>query len=106
MPIVGALMAGGPSTSYRGGVQRWRAGFVAGGYLTRGPARRSISCRARRHYRSYRSQSACAQLSVADWAQLEYYADELEEVAVSTTTPEVGQTSGGDDDDWVRKLMW
>lgn len=43
------------------------------------------------------------QPSVADWAQLEYYADELEEVAEYYHT-EVGQPVYGDDDDWVRKL--
>ena len=43
------------------------------------------------------------QPSVADWVQLEYYAEELEEIADHYQV-EVGHPEFGDDDDWERKL--
>ncbi|MDD4867984.1 MAG: nitronate monooxygenase, partial [Mycobacterium sp.] len=43
------------------------------------------------------------QPSVADWVQLDYYAEELEEIAEHYQV-EVGRPEFGDDDDWERKL--
>lgn len=104
VPIVGAPMAGGPSTpalaaavSNAGGL-----GFVAGGYLSADRLADDIATRAATTG-PIGANLFVPQPSVADWAQLEYYADELEEVAEYYHT-EVGQPVYGDDDDWVRKL--
>ncbi|KAT67205.1 oxidoreductase [Mycobacterium tuberculosis TKK_04_0068] len=105
VPIVGAPMAGGPSTpalaaavSNAGGL-----GFVAGGYLSADRLADDIAAARAATTGPIGANLFVPQPSVADWAQLEYYADELEEVAEYYHT-EVGQPVYGDDDDWVRKL--
>lgn len=105
VPIVGAPMAGGPSTpalaaavSNAGGL-----GFVAGGYLSADRLADDIAAARAATTGPIGANLFVPQPSVADWAQLEYYADELEEVAEYYHT-EVGQPVYGDDDDWVRKF--
>lgn len=83
VPIVGAPMAGGPSTpalaaavSNAGGL-----GFVAGGYLSADRLADDIAAARAATTGPIGANLFVPQPSVADWAQLEYYADELEEVA-------------------------
>lgn len=103
-PIVGAPMAGGPGTpalaaavSNAGGL-----GFVAGGYLTAERFAEDIAAARAASTGPLGVNLFVPQPSVADWAQLEYYAEELEEAAEHYHV-EVGRPEFGDDD-WERKL--
>lgn len=105
VPIVGAPMAGGPGTpalaaavSNAGGL-----GFVAGGYLTAEQFADDIAAARAATTGPIGANLFVPQPSVADWLQLEYYAEELEEVAEYYRV-EVGHPVHGDDDDWQRKL--
>lgn len=105
VPIVGAPMAGGPGTpelaaavSNAGGL-----GFVPGGHQS--------AERFAEHFAAARAATTgplgvnlfVPQPSVADWMALDYYAEELEEIA-DYYQVEVGHPEYGDDDDWERKL--
>ncbi len=104
-PIVGAPMAGGPGTpalaaavSNAGGL-----GFVAGGYLSAEQLEGDIAAARAATTGPLGVNLFVPQPSVADWVQLDYYADELEDVADHYQV-EVGRPEYGDDDDWERKL--
>ncbi|WP_205877453.1 nitronate monooxygenase [Mycobacterium camsae] len=104
-PIVGAPMAGGPGTpalaaavSNAGGL-----GVVAGGYLTAEQFAEDIAAARKATTGPIGVNLFVPQPSVADWVQLEYYAEDLEEVADHYRV-EVGHPVHGDDDDWQRKL--
>jgi nitronate monooxygenase len=104
-PIVGAPMAGGPGTpelaaavSNAGGL-----GMVAGGYLTAEQFADDIAKARAATTGPVGVNLFVPQPSVADWVQLEYYAEDLEEVAEHYRV-EVGHPVHGDDDDWQRKL--
>ncbi|QNI06422.1 nitronate monooxygenase [Mycobacterium kubicae] len=105
VPIVGAPMSGGPGTpalaaavSNAGGL-----GFVAGGYLTADQFAEDIVAARAATTGPIGANLFVPQPSVADWVQLEYYAEELEEVAEHYRV-EVGRPVYGDDDEWERKL--
>jgi nitronate monooxygenase len=105
VPIVGAPMAGGPGSpalaaavSNAGGL-----GFVAGGYLSAERFADNISAARAATTGPLGVNLFVPQPSVADWVALEYYAEELEEVAEHYQV-EVGHPEFGDDDDWERKL--
>lgn len=104
-PIVGAPMAGGPGTpalaaavSNAGGL-----GFVAGGHVSADQLAADIAAARAATTGPIGVNLLVPQPSVADWVQLEYYAEELEEVAEHYHV-EVGRPTHGDDDDWERKL--
>jgi nitronate monooxygenase len=104
-PIVGAPMAGGPGTpelaaavSNAGGL-----GMVAGGYLTAEQFADDIAKARAATTGPIGVNLFVPQPSVADWVQLEYYAEDLVEVADHYRV-EVGRPVHGDDDDWQRKL--
>lgn len=104
-PIVGAPMAGGPGTpalaaavSNAGGL-----GMVAGGYLTAEQFANDIAAARKATTGPLGVNLFVPQPSVADWVQLEYYAEDLEEVADHYRV-EVGHPMHGDDDDWQRKI--
>ncbi|BCO36865.1 2-nitropropane dioxygenase [Mycobacterium heckeshornense] len=105
VPVVGAPMAGGPGTpalaaavTNAGGL-----GFVAGGYLT--PERLADDIAAARAATTgpIGVNLFVPQPSVADYVQLDRYAEELDEIAEHYDV-EVGQPRFGDDDGWQRKL--
>ncbi|WP_421840828.1 nitronate monooxygenase [Mycobacterium sp.] len=105
VPIVGAPMAGGPGTpalaaavSNAGGL-----GFVAGGYLRAERLADDIAAARAATTGPIGVNLFVPQPSVADWGQLECYAEELDEIAEHYRV-EVGQPEYGDDDDWKRKL--
>jgi nitronate monooxygenase len=105
VPIVGAPMAGGPGSpalaaavSNAGGL-----GFIAAGYLSADRFADDIAAARAATTGPLGVNLLVPQPSVADWAQLDYYADELEEVADHYRV-EVGYPQFGDDDDWERKL--
>jgi len=105
VPIVGAPMAGGPGTpalaaavSNAGGL-----GFVAGGYISAEQFAADIVAARSATTGPIGANLFVPQPSVADWVQLEYYAEELEEVAEFYHT-EVGHPVHGDNDEWERKL--
>lgn len=105
VPIVGAPMAGGPGTpqlaaavTNAGGL-----GFVAGGYVRAEQLADDIAAARAATTGPIGANLFVPQPSVADWLQLEYYAEELEEIA-DFYQVEVGQPQYGDDDDWQRKL--
>jgi nitronate monooxygenase len=105
VPIVGAPMAGGPggpalaaAVSNAGGL-----GFVAAGYLSADQFADDIKTARAATTGPLGVNLLVPQPSVADWMQLEYYAEELEEVAEHYHV-EVGRPEFGDDDDWERKL--
>ena len=105
VPIVGAPMAGGPGTpalaaavSNAGGL-----GFVAGGYVSAEQFAADIVAARSATTGPIGANLFVPQPSVADWVQLEYYAEDLEEVAEFYHT-EVGHPVHGDDDEWERKL--
>src|SRR5580693_2000939 len=82
-PIIGAPMAGGPSTpalaaavSNAGGL-----GFVAGGNISAEQFAKDITAARAATTGPIGANLLVPQPSVADWTHLEYYADELEEVA-------------------------
>jgi nitronate monooxygenase len=105
VPIVGAPMAGGPGSpalaaavSNAGGL-----GFLAAGYLSAEQFADDIGAARAATTGPLGVNLFVPQPSVADWVQLDYYAEELEEVAEYYHV-EVGQPIYGDDDDWERKL--
>ena len=105
VPIVGAPMAGGPGSpalaaavSNAGGL-----GFIAAGYLTADEFADDIAAARAATTGPLGVNLFVPQPSVADWVQLEYYAEELEEIADHYHV-EVGHPQYGDDDDWERKL--
>jgi nitronate monooxygenase len=105
VPIVGAPMAGGPgrpalaaAVSNAGGL-----GFVAAGYLSAERFAEDIAAARAATTGPLGVNLFVPQPSVADWVQLEYYAEELEEIADHYQV-EVGHPYFGDDDDWERKL--
>lgn len=105
VPIVGAPMAGGPGTpalaaavSNAGGL-----GFVAGGYLSADKFAEDIAAARAATTGPIGANLFVPQPSVADWVQLEYYAEDLEEVAEHYRV-EIGHPVHGDDDEWERKL--
>ncbi|MGF2946189.1 nitronate monooxygenase [Mycobacterium sp. Lab-001] len=105
VPIVGAPMAGGPGTpalaaavSNAGGL-----GFIPGGHRTAEQFAADIAAARAATTGPLGVNLFVPQPSVADWLQLEYYADELVEIADHYQV-EVGRPEYGDDDDWERKL--
>src|ERR1700759_5640106 len=105
VPIVGAPMAGGPGTpalaaavTNAGGL-----GFIPAGYLSAEQFADDIAAARAATTGPLGVNLFVPQPSVADWVQLEYYADELDEVADSYNV-EVGYPQLGDDDHWERKL--
>lgn len=105
LPIVGAPMAGGPGTpalaaavSNAGGL-----GFIPGGYRTADQFAADIAAARAETTGPLGVNLFVPQPSVADWLQLEYYAEELVEIAEHYQV-EVGRPEYGDDDDWERKL--
>jgi nitronate monooxygenase len=105
VPIVGAPMAGGPGTpalaaavSNAGGL-----GFIPAGYLTAERFADDIAAARAATTGPLGVNLLVPQPSVADWVALDYYAEELEEVADHYQV-EVGRPEFGDDDDWERKL--
>ncbi len=83
VPIVGAPMAGGPSTpalaaavSNAGGL-----GFIAAGYLSAERFAEDIAAARAATTGPLGVNLLVPQPSVADWVQLDYYAEELEEIA-------------------------
>ncbi|HTX96029.1 MAG TPA: nitronate monooxygenase [Mycobacterium sp.] len=104
-PIVGAPMAGGPGTpalaaavSNAGGL-----GFVPGGHLSAEQFAEDIAAARAATTGPLGVNLFVPQPSVADWVALDYYAEELEEIADHYQV-EVGHPRYGDDDDWERKL--
>jgi nitronate monooxygenase len=105
VPIVGAPMAGGPGSpalaaavSNAGGL-----GFIAGGYLTAEQFAEDVVAARAATTGPLGVNLFVPQPSVADFVQLEYYAEELEDIADHYNV-EVGYPQYGDDDDWERKL--
>lgn len=105
VPIVGAPMAGGPGTpelaaavSNAGGL-----GFVPGGHLSADRFAENIAAARAATTGPLGVNLFVPQPSVADWVALDYYAEELEEIA-DYYQVEVGHPQYGDDDDWQRKL--
>jgi nitronate monooxygenase len=105
VPIVGAPMAGGPGSpalaaavSNAGGL-----GFIAAGYLTAEEFAADIAAARAATTGPLGVNLLVPQPSVADFAQLDYYAEELEDIADHYRV-EVGRPDFGDDDDWERKL--
>src|SRR6201997_5355245 len=105
VPIVGAPMAGGPGTpalaaavTNAGGL-----GFIPAGYLTAEQFADDIAAARAATTGPLGVNLFVPQPSVADWVALEYYADELDEIA-GPYNVEVGYPEFGDDDDWARKL--
>jgi len=105
VPIVGAPMAGGPGTpalaaavSNAGGL-----GFVPGGYVSAERLAEDIAAARAATTGPLGVNLFVPQPSVADWVQLDYYAEELEEIADYYQVA-VGHPEFGGDDDWERKL--
>lgn len=105
VPIVGAPMAGGPSTpalaaavSNAGGL-----GFVAGGYRSADQFAADIVAARAATTGPIGANLFVPQPSVANWAQLEFYAEELEDLADHYRC-EVGHLDYEYDDEWERKL--
>jgi nitronate monooxygenase len=105
LPVVGAPMAGGPSTpalaaavSNAGGL-----GFVPGGYVT--PERFADDITAARAGTTgpIGANLFVPQPSAADYVLLDRYAEALDDVAEHYDV-EVGRPRFGDDDGWQRKL--
>jgi nitronate monooxygenase len=105
VPVVGAPMAGGPGTpalaaavSNAGGL-----GFLAAGYVS--PERFADDITAARSATSgpIGANLFVPQPSVADYLQLDHYAEELDEIAEHYDV-EVGEPRFGDDDGWHEKL--
>jgi nitronate monooxygenase len=105
VPIVGAPMAGGPGTpalaaavSNAGGL-----GFIPAGYLSAEQFADDIAVARAATTGPLGVNLFVPQPSVADWLALEYYAEELEDIADQYQV-DVGRPEFGDDDDWERKL--
>ncbi|OBA77438.1 2-nitropropane dioxygenase [Mycobacterium sp. 1554424.7] len=105
VPIVGAPMAGGPGTpalaaavSNAGGL-----GFIPGAYVSAERFAEDIAAARALTTGPLGVNLLVPQPSVADWIALDYYAEELENIAEHYQC-EVGRPEFGDDDDWERKL--
>lgn len=105
VPVVGAPMAGGPGTpalaaavSNAGGM-----GFVAGGYLSPERFARDVAAARGATTGPIGVNLFVPQPSAADVMQLNYYAEQLDEIAEHYDV-EVGEPRFGDDDNWERKL--
>src|ERR1700756_607687 len=105
VPIVGAPMAGGPGTpalaaavTNAGGL-----GFIPAGYVSAERFADDVAAARTMTTGPLGVNLLVPQPSVADWAALDYYANELEGVAEHYQV-EVGRPEYGDDDDWHRKL--
>jgi nitronate monooxygenase len=105
VPVVGAPMAGGPGTpalaaavTNAGGL-----GFIPAGYISAERFAEDIAAARTMTTGPLGVNLFVPQPSVADWVALDYYADELENVAEHYQV-EVGRPEFGDDDDWERKL--
>lgn len=105
VPIVGAPMAGGPGTpalaaavSNAGGL-----GFIPAGYVSAERFAEDIAAARAATTGPLGVNLFVPQPSVADWVALDYYAEELEEIA-DYYQVRVGHPEHGDDDDWQRKL--
>jgi len=105
VPVVGAPMAGGPGTpalaaavSNAGGM-----GFVAGGYLSPEQFADDIAAARTATTGPIGANLFVPQPSPVDVVALDYYAEQLDEVAEHYNV-EVGQPRFGDDDGWQRKL--
>ncbi|HWF30127.1 MAG TPA: nitronate monooxygenase [Mycobacterium sp.] len=105
VPIVGAPMAGGPGTpalaaavSNAGGL-----GFIPAGYLSPEQFADDIAAARAATTGPLGVNLFVPQPSVADWVALEYYAEELEDIADHYQV-DVGRPEFGDNDDWERKL--
>ena len=105
VPIVGAPMAGGPGTpalaaavSNAGGL-----GFIPAGHLSADRFADDIAAARAMTTGPLGVNIFVPQPSVADWVALDYYADELENVAEHYQV-QVGRPEFGDNDDWERKL--
>ncbi|OBI11453.1 2-nitropropane dioxygenase [Mycobacterium sp. E2327] len=105
VPIVGAPMAGGPGTpalaaavSNAGGL-----GFLPAAYISAERLAEDIAAARALTTGPLGVNLLVPQPSVADWIALDYYAEELENIADHYQC-EVGRPEFGDDDDWERKL--
>jgi nitronate monooxygenase len=105
VPIVGAPMAGGPGTpalaaavSNAGGL-----GFIPAAYVSAERLAEDIAAARAMTTGPLGVNLLVPQPSVADWVALDYYAEELENIAEHYQC-EVGRPEFGDDDDWGRKL--
>src|SRR5246127_43525 len=105
VPIVGAPMAGGPGTpalaaavTNAGGL-----GFIPAGYVGADRFADDVAAARKMTTGPLGVNLFVPQPSVADWVALDYYAEELENVAEHYQV-EVGRPEFGDDDDWERKL--
>jgi nitronate monooxygenase len=105
VPIVGAPMAGGPGTpalaaavTNAGGL-----GFIPAGYVSAERFADDVAAARTMTTGPLGVNLFVPQPSVADWVALDYYAEELENVAEHYQV-EVGRPQFGDDDDWERKL--
>jgi nitronate monooxygenase len=105
VPIVGAPMCGGPGTpalaaavSNAGGL-----GFLPAGQLSAEQFAEDIAAARALTTGPLGVNLLVPQPSVADWVALDYYAEELENIA-DYYQVEVGRPEHGDDDDWHRKL--
>lgn len=105
VPIVGAPMAGGPGTpalaaavSNAGGL-----GFIPGAHRAADQLAEDIVAARAATTGPLGVNLFVPQPSVADWVQLDYYAEELEEIADHYQV-EVGHPRYGDDDGWESKL--
>jgi nitronate monooxygenase len=105
VPIVGAPMAGGPGTpalaaavTNAGGL-----GFIPAGYISAERFADDVAAARKMTTGPLGVNLFVPQPSVADWVALDYYAEELENVAEHYQV-EVGRPEFGDDDGWERKL--
>src|ERR1700741_968670 len=105
VPVVGAPMAGGPGTpalaaavTNAGGL-----GFIPAGYISAERFADDVAAARTMTTGPLGVNLFVPQPSVADWVALDYYADELENLADHYQV-EVGRPEFGDDDDWERKL--
>ncbi|MCV7261300.1 nitronate monooxygenase [Mycobacterium shimoidei] len=105
VPVVGAPMAGGPGTpelaaavSNAGGM-----GFIAGGYVSPEQFADDIAAARAKTTGPIGANLFVPQPSVADYVQLNRYAEQLDELAEAYDV-EVGEPRFGDDDNWQRKL--
>jgi nitronate monooxygenase len=105
VPVVGAPMAGGPGTAALAAAvtNAGGMGFVAGGYLS--PERFAAEIAAARAATTgpIGVNLFVPQPSAADVVALDYYAEQLDEIAEHYDV-EVGQPRFGDDDSWQGKL--
>jgi nitronate monooxygenase len=105
VPVVGAPMSGGPGTpalaaavSNAGGL-----GFLAGGYLSPERFAGDIAAARAASTGPIGVNLFVPQPSVADYVQLDHYAEELDQLAEHYDV-EIGRPRYGDDDSWQQKL--